>query len=86
MAISDEAVREGSSARSVRWPAYRQAAEPLAREQSDDVNKAYKPAAPRRSETVAQRTGCPVRAHHRRQFAVPKPFRLWTPEPCAHSP
>ncbi|KAH9388016.1 hypothetical protein TYRP_009219 [Tyrophagus putrescentiae] len=36
--VSDEAVRERSSARSVRWPAYRQAAEHLAREQSDDVN------------------------------------------------
>ncbi len=35
---SDETVREGSSARSERWPAYRQAAEHLAREPSDDVN------------------------------------------------
>ncbi len=35
---SDEGVREGSSARSERWPAYHQAAFHLAREQSDDAN------------------------------------------------
>ncbi|KAH9402167.1 hypothetical protein TYRP_016220 [Tyrophagus putrescentiae] len=35
-----------------------------------------------------QPTGCPVRAHHRRPRcrAVPEPFNLWIPEPCAHSP
>ncbi|KAH9395505.1 hypothetical protein TYRP_020528, partial [Tyrophagus putrescentiae] len=37
---SVEAVRKSSSARSIRWPAYRQAAEHLARDPSDDVNQA----------------------------------------------
>ncbi len=79
---SDEAVREGSSARSVRWPAYRQAAEHLSpeHEQSDGVNVS--------GATPHHVSPPPPVPHHRRPLAVPvpEPFNLWIPKPCAYSP
>ncbi|KAH9399963.1 hypothetical protein TYRP_017533 [Tyrophagus putrescentiae] len=97
---SDEAIRERSRAWSGGWLSHRlAAAQHLASEPSDDVNKAYKPAAPRPSSgqcsvlssvshSVDQPTGCQCAPIIAGLFAVPvpEPFNLWIPEPCAHSP